>query len=691
MSSSFRINNKELLCALGLAQTVRTHQTLSESDHPSIMQDSYMISETDRKDHHSSTNSTIYSQRESSQDRGDFLFALDIDISEDRKDRIEVYSNDQPYRLARSFCKKHGINKEIAELISARIVDTAKAAVAKAHEKKEYAKRSQHIDDDNMHLGESQMFPKDGDEPVSEDFNSPTLACSKTTVMTDRDFNTATGTGSQFLDVKKGFSYVLESRTDDMFCNNTSRIGSRDDLLTRSQNDENASPKFEQEKRGSKNRFYDKAFRDIENKLKREAHYAEIYNQERYKECSFHPTLNENSIKLASKYRGNVNIEHLLILKGKINDEKRTVLKHTIRGQQSEAHTFKPEINERSKELDRINRPHYDHTQRFEDLYQEYRILHEKKVQLKASHRMTMNYTFQPNTGRDNMMKALDQKDFLERVNEDIVQRKARKIQEEEEKNQVNLTFRPQIIRGPENERRNPSNVDIGEYLHSINKQLQVKRSELQKAYEKELKERAPKCSEKSEKIVKCMIESSLKMIFDKLDMDKDGLVSSEDVKIETMSKRSGEFLERWMEEVQDQKQSLEQFCKICYKLLKGMDSGMKSYLIFEVPKEFEVEAKVPIEENLWNLNMTFQPQINENSQKLFEQTQGRQGRKAHDRLYSGRTKSEIRMKELKNRVIEEEMRECSFQPKINKDYAGDTEGFYKKALFDNGDCSFEY
>ena len=60
------------------------------------------------------------------------------------------------------------------------------------------------------------------------------------------------------------------------------------------------------------------------------------------------------------------------------------VLKHSIRGQQSEVCTFHPEINDKSKELDQIKRPFYDQIQRFEDLYQEYRILHEKKVQLKS-------------------------------------------------------------------------------------------------------------------------------------------------------------------------------------------------------------------------------------------------------------------------------------------------------------------
>jgi len=40
------------------------------------------------------------------------------------------------------------------------------------------------------------------------------------------------------------------------------------------------------------------------------------------------------------------------------------------------------------------------------------------------------------------------------------------------------------------------------------------------------------------------------------------------------------------------------------------MDAGMKSYLIFEVPKEFESEGKGQMEENLWNFNLTFQVRI---------------------------------------------------------------------------------
>jgi len=110
--------------------------------------------------------------------------------------------------------------------------------------------------------------------------------------------------------------------------------------------------------------------------------------------------------------------------------------------------------------------------------------------------------------------------------------------------------------------------------LHNISQQLQVKRQELQKAYEKELKERAPRCSEKSEKIVKCMIESSLKMIFEKLDTDKDGLVCLKDVKIEGMGKRLEEFLGPWLEEMKENKAkySFEMFCKTCHKTLKVRD-----------------------------------------------------------------------------------------------------------------------
>jgi len=74
---------------------------------------------------------------------------------------------------------------------------------------------------------------------------------------------------------------------------------------------------------------------------------------------------------------------------------------------------------------------------RFEDLYQEYKILHEKRNQLKTRLsfflsarsyciRMSQDYSFIPNVGKETLKKEDKGNNFLQRVLEDIEKRKSK-------------------------------------------------------------------------------------------------------------------------------------------------------------------------------------------------------------------------------------------------------------------------
>ena len=78
----------------------------------------------------------------------------------------------------------------------------------------------------------------------------------------------------------------------------------------------------------------------------------------------------------------------------------------------------------------------------------------------------------------------------------------------------------------------------------------------------------------------------------------------------------------------------------------------------------------------------------------MFEKNGERQSRKAYKRLYNQRNvnefslfikdlkKSEMRIQELKEKLVQEELKECSFHPVINKDYKN-TEAFYEKIFLE--------
>jgi len=126
--------------------------------------------------------------------------------------------------------------------------------------------------------------------------------------------------------------------------------------------------------------------------------------------------------------------------------------------------------------------------------------------------------------------------------------------------------------------------------------------------------------------------------------------------------------------------QNLEQFLDASLRLLKGADPTIKSYFFLELTKNEEKDKVKAQQERDQAIGLVFQPQIDKKSKELVESGNQRQGRAIYERLNDERTKSEIRRKELKEKVIQEELRECSFRPVINK-YAGGTEVYYEKAF----------
>jgi len=94
---------------------------------------------------------------------------------------------------------------------------------------------------------------------------------------------------------------------------------------------------------------------------------------------------------------------------------------------------------------------------------------------------------------------------------------------------------------------------------------------ELREAYEKELREKTPKCSEKSQRIVKELMKKSLKNVFEMLDSDKNGLVDYENQNMRQLPKHVQEALSDWFEKMKDLKsqQNFEQFYQSAIKILK--------------------------------------------------------------------------------------------------------------------------
>ncbi len=111
----------------------------------------------------------------------------------------------------------------------------------------------------------------------------------------------------------------------------------------------------------------------------------------------------------------------------------------------------------------------------------------------------------------------------------------------------------------------------LKEQCEFLDDQIKEKKKELQKAYEKEMKNNAPKCSEKSQKIVNDMLDKGLKHIFYLLDSDRDGIISFKTLDTVQLPKIAQLALDPFLTRIKDLKleQNFEQFYNEVVQIFK--------------------------------------------------------------------------------------------------------------------------
>ena len=133
---------------------------------------------------------------------------------------------------------------------------------------------------------------------------------------------------------------------------------------------------------------------------------------------------------------------------------------------------------------------------------------------------------------------------------------------------QLELTFKPVITRGPKSAERRSS---ISEHLYNEAQKLEKKRKELQ---DEDMKKRAQKfarASQNSSAIVDKLVRTRIQQIFELLDSDRDGYISVDDISLENLSAEVLEAFGPLFIELEDLQATLnfEQFQDASLRLLK--------------------------------------------------------------------------------------------------------------------------
>ena len=116
--------------------------------------------------------------------------------------------------------------------------------------------------------------------------------------------------------------------------------------------------------------------------------------------------------------------------------------------------------------------------------------------------------------------------------------------------------------------------MSIGDHLYTEAQKLQRKKADQQAAEMKKIKEQQAKASDKSSQIVEKLTASKIQEIFELLDVNRDGLVSVDDIGLENLSTEVLEAFGPLFIELEDLQATLDrsQFQDAALRLLKVFD-----------------------------------------------------------------------------------------------------------------------
>ena len=324
----------------------------------------------------------------------------------------------------------------------------------------------------------------------------------------------------------------------------------------------------------------EEAMEKIKNKIEKE-------NKEKEDNLTFTPKINEYNI-IALQNRKNNNIQY--------NDEKRILYykdylktkeehtKNKILEECEKDNTFMPKINPKSQKMAEAGS---SHVPRYEQLYKkklDLKKLEEKIYDDPNMFKPKINKNYKGGNKKMTEYASLTfeerQKKFREKVEE-----KRGKLMEKKNTNIDVKTgkkyFKPTINKNKklENERKNKP---VFNQLYSDSEKYKIKKEELEKkVLELEQFKTEFKASVRSEEMYDKQKNIAFEKIFKRLDDDKDGKISKDDIDLYGISKRIVKIISPILDELKNGKGTIssEEFIKKCEIIYKGLNYADKKEL----------------------------------------------------------------------------------------------------------------
>ena len=324
----------------------------------------------------------------------------------------------------------------------------------------------------------------------------------------------------------------------------------------------------------------EEAMEKIKNKIEKE-------NKEKEDNLTFTPKINEYNI-IALQNRKNNNIQY--------NDEKRILYykdylktkeehtKNKILEECEKDNTFMPKINPKSQKMAEAGS---SHVPRYEQLYK--KKLDLKKLEEKIYDDPNM---FKPKINKNYKGGNKKMTEYASLTFEERQKKFREKVEEKRgklmEKKNINIDvktgkkyFKPTINKNKklENERKNKP---VFNQLYSDSEKYKIKKEELEKkVLELEQFKTEFKASVRSEEMYDKQKNIAFEKIFKRLDDDKDGKISKDDIDLYGISKRIVKIISPILDELKNGKGTIssEEFIKKCEIIYKGLNYADKKEL----------------------------------------------------------------------------------------------------------------
>ncbi|KAL9654288.1 hypothetical protein ABK040_010319 [Willaertia magna] len=237
--------------------------------------------------------------------------------------------------------------------------------------------------------------------------------------------------------------------------------------------------------------------------------------------------------------------------------------------------------------------------------------------------------------------------------------------------------FKPQIIKRPKSAGAKLNNHDYTNIAQDIDHRKEVMKEE----YYNELKKMAntKHTSENSAKIAELTKLKRIRQLFDYLDSDHDGYLSIKEDVFEANENRFNILDKQLQNDLlnvfeQFDLDGLIGFDDFAHSLIQQLEKykfkGAKSTLLTSIRDsitKISNEAYKPFSYRDNPNDCTFHPNTNKKSDAMIKNLRKSLSGNLHEALYNDKETREKQMQILKKNFLEEEMKECSFKPKLSK------------------------